>query len=94
MEELAEESSDISISTLQVEKEKQESEAEVILNDEAPILPASLPTVVCDDTHVAKAVVKGKEVCLKGLPVALMQADLDTTVVLLKDVSYASLGVP
>ena len=94
MEELAEESSDISISTLQIEKEKQESEAGVMLNDEAPILPASLPTVVCDDTHVAKAVVRGKEVCFKDLPVALMQNALDITVVLLKDVSYASVGVP
>ena len=93
MEELAQESSDSSISTLQVEQEKKENEAGVTLNDEAPILPASLPTVVCDDTHVAKAVVKGKEVCLKGLPAALMQADLDTTVILLKDVSYGKLNV-
>lgn len=94
MEELAQESSDSFISTLQVEQEKKESEAGVTLNDEAPILPASLPTVVCDDTHVAKAVVKGKEVCLKGLQEALLQAELDTTVVLLKDVSYSQVGAP
>ena len=65
-----------------------------IISDLGVFAESTPSTVVCDDTHVAKAVVKGKEVCLKGLPAALMQADLDTTVVLLKDVSYARLDVP
>ena len=65
-----------------------------IISDLGVFAESTPSTVVCDDTHVAKAVVKGKEVCLKGLPAALMQADPDTTVVLLKDVSYVRLDVP
>ena len=65
-----------------------------IISDLGVFAESTPSTVVCDDTHVAKAVVEEKEVCFTALPAALMQADLDTTVVLLKDVSYVRLDVP
>ena len=64
-----------------------------IISDLGVFAESTPSTVVCDDTHVAKAVVEEKEVCFTALPAALMQADLDTTVVLLKDVSYEKLNV-